>query len=56
VARFAVIPVGQVLGGILIAASGVNVDFIIAGAGVAVSSGVFVFSSKLRKLTWNPAT
>jgi MFS family permease len=52
---FAVIPVGQVLGGILIAASGVNVDFLIAGVGVAVSSGVFVFSSKLRKLPWNLA-
>ena len=53
---FAVIPVGQVLGGILIAASGVNVDFIVGGVGVAVSSGLFVFSSKLRKLEWNPAT
>ncbi len=49
---FAVIPVGQVLGGVIIAGAGVNVDFLIAGIGTAASSGLFFFSPYLRNLGW----
>ena len=50
---FAVIPVGQVLGGVVIAASGVGADFMIAGVGTAVSAGAFYLSPHLRNLGWN---
>jgi DHA3 family macrolide efflux protein-like MFS transporter len=49
---FAVIPVGQVLGGVIIASAGLNLDFVIAGAGTAASSGLFFFSPYLRNLGW----
>jgi len=49
---FAVIPVGQVLGGVIIAASGVGLDFVIAGIGTAAGSGLFIFSPHLRNLGW----
>ena len=49
---FAVIPVGQVLGGLIIAATSVNFDFMVAGIGTAVSAGVFALSPSLRKLGW----
>ena len=49
---FAVIPVGQVLGGVIIAGASVNVDFLIAGIGTAASSGLFFFSPYLRNLGW----
>jgi tetrahydromethanopterin S-methyltransferase subunit F len=49
---FAVIPVGQVLGGVIIAASGVGPDFVIAGIGAAAGAGLFVFSPYLRNLGW----
>jgi len=49
---FAVIPVGQVLGGVIIAASGVGFDFVIAGIGAAAGSGLFIFSPYLRNLGW----
>ncbi len=49
---FAVIPVGQVLGGVVIAGAGVYVDFLIAGIGTAASSGLFFFSPYLRNLGW----
>jgi len=49
---FAVIPVGQVLGGVIIAASGVGLDFLIAGIGTAAGAGVFIFSPYLRNLGW----
>ena len=49
---FAVIPVGQVLGGVIIAAASLNLDFVIAGIGTAASSGLFFFSPSLRNLGW----
>ena len=49
---FAVIPVGQVLGGVIIAASGVGVDFLIAGIGTATGAGIFILSPYLRNLGW----
>lgn len=49
---FAVIPVGQVLGGVIIAATSVNTDFLIGGIGTVVSAGVFFFSPSLRNLGW----
>ena len=49
---FAVIPVGQVLGGVIIAASGVVPDFAIAGIGTAAGAGLFIFSPYLRNLGW----
>ena len=49
---FAVIPVGQILGGVIIAASGVGVDFLIAGVGTAAGAGVFYLSPYLRNLGW----
>jgi MFS family permease len=48
----AVIPVGQVLGGVIIAASGVGVDFVIAGIGAAAGAGLFILSPYLRNLGW----
>jgi len=54
---FAVIPVGQVLGGVIIATSGVGVDFLIAGIGAAAGSGIFILSPSLRNLGWrDPGT
>ena len=57
---FAVIPVGQVLGGVMIATSGVGVDFLIAGIGTAARAGLFILSPYLRNLGWRspdiPAT
>jgi len=49
---FAVIPVGQVLGGVIIATSGVGVDFMIAGIGAAAGAGLFILSPSLRNLGW----
>lgn len=49
---FAVIPVGQVLGAFMIAASSVNLDFLVAGIGTAASSGIFILSPYLRALGW----
>jgi MFS family permease len=49
---FAVIPVGQVLGGVIISATSVNFDYLIAGIGTAASSGIFLLSPHLRKLGW----
>ncbi len=49
---FAVIPVGQVLGGVIIAGAGINFDFLVAGVGTAASSGLFFFSPYLRNLGW----
>ena len=49
---FAVIPFGQVLGGVIIAASGVSLDFLIAGLGTAASAGLFILSPHLRNLAW----
>jgi len=49
---FAVIPVGQVLGGVIIATSGVGVDFVIAGIGAAGGAGLFILSPHLRNLGW----
>jgi hypothetical protein len=49
---FAVIPVGQVLGGFIIAETSVNFDYLVAGIGVASSAGIFILSPHLRKLGW----
>jgi MFS family permease len=49
---FAIVPVGQVLGGLIISSIGLTVDFTIAGLGLIVSAGVFVFSPHLRNLRW----
>jgi len=49
---FAVIPFGQVLGGVIIASSGVSVDFVIAGLGTAAGAGLFILSPYLRNLAW----
>lgn len=49
---FAVIPVGQVVGGVIIAASSVGTDFLVAGVGTAAASGLFVLSPYLRNLGW----
>ena len=48
---FAVIPVGQVIGAIIVATSGVGFDFMLASLGVMVSAGIFAFTS-LRNLKW----
>jgi MFS family permease len=48
---FAVIPVGQILGGVIVATSGVGFDYTLAALGVMVSSGLFAFSS-LKSLKW----
>jgi MFS family permease len=54
---FAVIPVGQVLGGVIIATSGVSIDFVIAGIGAAAGAGLFILSPNLRNLGWkSPGT
>jgi MFS family permease len=52
---FAAIPIGQVIGGLLITASSVNTDFLLAGAGVVASSGVFILSPYLRNLGLKPS-
>lgn len=49
---FAVIPFGQVLGGILVTATSVNFDFLVAGIGTAASSGICVLAPSLRNLGW----
>lgn len=49
---FAAIPLGQVIAGVVIATSGIGVDFLIAGVGIAASAGLFVFSPYLRNLRW----
>ena len=49
---FAVIPVGQVLGGLIITATSVNFDYLLAGIGTAASSGIFFLSPHLRNLGW----
>jgi MFS family permease len=48
----AVIPVGQVLGGVLISVSGILTDYTVAGVGIILSIGLFVFSPYLRTLRW----
>jgi len=53
---FAVIPIGQVVGGIMIAVSGVSTDFLVAGVGTAASAGLFVLSPHLRNLGWKNPT
>jgi len=49
---FAVIPLGQLLGGVLITATSVNFDYLVAGIGTAASAGVFLLSPSLRNLGW----
>jgi len=49
---FAVIPLGQLLGGVLITATSVNFDYLVAGVGTAASAGVFLLSPSLRNLGW----
>ncbi len=49
---FAIIPVGQVLGGLTISTIGLTTDFIVAGVGLIASAGLFVLSPYLRNLRW----
>lgn len=49
---FAVIPVGQVVGGIIITATSVNFDYLVAGVGASASAGLFILSPHLRNLGW----
>jgi MFS family permease len=53
---FAVIPVGQLLGGVIITATSVNFDYLVAGIGTAASAGVFILSPHLRSLGWKQET
>jgi hypothetical protein len=52
---FAVVPVGQVLGGVIITANGIGIDYTIAGVGAMLSTGLFALSPYLRKLRWSQA-
>jgi MFS transporter, DHA3 family, macrolide efflux protein len=49
---FAIVPVGQVLGGVTISSFGIATDFMVAGVGLIVSAGVFILSPSLRSLGW----
>ena len=49
----AVIPLGQLLGGIIITASGIGTDYVIAGIGTILSTGLFAFSPYLRNLRFS---
>ena len=53
---FAVVPVGQVLGGVIITANGIGIDYTIAGVGAMLSTGLFALSPYLRKLRWSQAS
>jgi len=52
---FAVVPVGQVLGGVIVTANGIGADYTIAAIGAMLSTGLFALSPYLRKLRWNQA-
>ena len=52
----AVIPVGQILGGVLISVSGILTDYTVAGVGIILAIGLFVFSPYLRNLRWTGKT
>jgi len=47
---FAVIPIGQILGGVIITANGIGTDYTIAAIGTILSTGLFALSPYLRKL------
>lgn len=49
---FAIVPVGQVLGGLIINALGLKTDFAVAGIGLIASAGIFILSPNLRNLRW----
>jgi MFS family permease len=49
---FAIVPVGQVLGGLTINAFGLTADFALAGVGLIASAGIFILSPNLRNLRW----
>jgi predicted MFS family arabinose efflux permease len=51
VASFAVIPLGQVVGGILVVMSGVVTTFVVAGVGTTVSAAVLLLSREARELS-----
>ncbi len=51
VASFAVIPLGQVVGGVLIVMAGVDATFVLAGVGTTLSAAVLVFSRQARELS-----
>jgi len=48
----AVIPIGQVVGGVIISVSGVLTDYAVAGVGIILVIGIFAFSPYLRTLKW----
>jgi len=47
---FAVIPVGEVLGGIVISSLGVGTDYTVAAVGTVLCTGLFALSPSLRRL------
>jgi DHA3 family macrolide efflux protein-like MFS transporter len=49
---FAIIPVGQILGGLTIGTLGLPADFTLAGVGLIASAGLFILSPHLRNLRW----
>ncbi|MCI4357090.1 MAG: MFS transporter [Thermoplasmata archaeon] len=51
VGSFAVIPLGQIVGGILVVTAGVDLAFLIAGLGTAASSFVLLTSRPARELS-----
>jgi hypothetical protein len=51
VGSFAVIPLGQIVGGILVVTAGVDAAFLIAGLGTAASSFVLLASRPARELS-----
>ncbi|MGI0130197.1 MAG: MFS transporter [Thermoplasmata archaeon] len=56
VGSFAVIPLGQVAGGLLIVSVGISPVFLLAGAGTAASAIVLLFSREARRLAYPPRT
>jgi MFS family permease len=52
----AVIPLGQLLGGVVITASGIGTDYLVAGVGTILSMGLFAFSPYLWNLRFSGAS
>lgn len=54
VASFAVIPLGQIVGGILVVMAGIDATFVVAGVGTTVSTALLVLSRDARELSDSP--
>jgi MFS family permease len=54
VGSFAVIPLGQVVGGLLVVAAGIDAAFLVAGVGSAASAAVLLASRSARELSDEP--